>query len=301
MIDRKTNRITHITLYRKIACIGIVLSCLVAAAIPVAFATEPMRILYPGTARATDKRADYYLKLLDLVFSKTGVRYELRPNLVLMAPYRALRQMDDNEGITVFWGPTTREMEQRCLPIRIPIDKGILGWRLFLIKARDRALFANIHSLKQLQAFYAGQQRDWADTYILRDNGLKVVGTTTYDSMFQMLAADRFQYFPRGIGEVWNEASSNAGLGLEVEQHLALHYPAYTYFFVGKNNTALAQLIEKGLRAAMRDGSFDKLFEQYNGDSIRRARLNTRMVFELGNPLLPDDAASRQRDDFIRR
>jgi hypothetical protein len=298
--DLEMNRIIHVAHFSKIISAGIVLSCFWMAAMPAAMAA-PMRVGYPGTASVTDKRADYYLKLLDLVLRKTGIQYELRPNDIPMVSPRVYRSMDAGDGIDVFWGPTTREAEQRMLPIRIPIDKGILGWRLFLINARDRQVFENIHTLKQLQSYSAGQQRDWSDTEILQANGMKVVAAAAYEPMFKMLSVDRFQYFPRGVGEIWGEEKSHAELNLEVEQHLALHYPAHTYFFVSRNNPALAQLIEQGLRSAISDGSFDKLFELCNGEAIKRAHLSTRTVFELSNPLIPDEAPLLQRDDLFHR
>jgi len=262
---------------------------------------DPLEIAYPGTRTSIDKRVDYYVKLLDLALSKTGVQYALHPNETPMVSPRVMQKMETNDGIDVTWGPTTREQEQRLLPIRIPIDKGILGWRLFLIKKQDRHLFEDIHSLEQLKSVSAGLQRYWSDTEILRANGMKVVDTTHYEALFDMLAADRFHYFPRGVGEIWDEQKSHADQGLEVEQHLALHYPAYTYFFVSKKNAKLGGLIEQGLHASMKDGSFDKLFEQYNGEAIKRAHLNTRTVFELKNPLLPEELSSQQNEFLIHR
>ena len=283
-----------------IASIAISLLSLVLTGIPAALAA-PLTIMYPGHSAKTDTRVDYYIKLLDLALSKTGVQYELRPNPIPMVPLRVIRNMEDNDGIDVTWGPTTRELEQRLQPIRIPIDKGILGWRLFLIKTRDRQLFEDIHSLKQLKPLSAGQQRYWSDTDILRANGMNVVDTTGYNSLFDMLAASRFQYFPRGVAEIWGEEKNHANLGLEVEQHLALHYPSYSYFFVSKKNPTLAATIERGLRAAISDGSFDKLFDQYNGESIKRAHLNTRTVFELNNPLIPDELSLQPQKNLLSR
>ena len=295
------NHLIHIAFRGKTVWTAIALSCLFTATLPTAFAESVRTIYYSGAAAPTDKRADYYLKLLDLALGKTGTRYELHPNGLLMSHQRALSNLNSNDGIDIFWGPTTREMEQRFLPIRIPIDKGILGWRIFLIKTRDRHLFEEIHSLKQLQSYTAGQPNAWADTEILRANGLKVAGTEAYETMFEMLAADRFQYFPRGVGEVWNEASGHGNLGLEVEQHLALHYPANTYFFVNQSTATLARIIERGLRAAIGDGSLDKLFEQFYGESIKRAHLNARTIVELGNPLLPDEPPMIRNNEVIYR
>ncbi|MFA9218575.1 MAG: substrate-binding periplasmic protein [Sphingomonadaceae bacterium] len=245
---------------------------------------QPETVIYPG-AISSDQRTGYYAAVLDLALKKSGTPYRLQASGQMMVAPRLMQQLQDRDGINVCWWPTSPELEQRLLPVRIPIDKGILGWRLFLIRKDDRARFAAIHTLPQLQALVAGQQRDWSDTAILRANGIKVVGAGLYPPMFQMLASGRFHYFPRGVGEIWNEERQHGGLGLEVEGHLALHYPVHTYFFVNKHDTALAQRLEHGLRTALKDGSFDALFEQYNGEFLRRARLGSRTVFELHNPL----------------
>lgn len=251
-------------------------------------AQTPLRAIYPGAATEADARASYYLKLLALALQKSGVPYDLRPNGQVMVPSRVVSAMEAGGDIDVTWGPTTRELERRLLTVRVPIDKGILGWRLLLIRADERAAFAAIRTSEQLRAVAAGQQRDWGDTTILQANGMKVVGTSIYESMFKMLASNRFQYFPRGVGEIWGELSRHPELDLEVESHLALHYPSVSYFFVSPHDPMLAQAIERGLRVAIKDGSFDALFDKYNGAAIARAQLATRTVFELTNPLLPE-------------
>lgn len=260
-------------------------------------AAAPLRAIYPGAATEADTRASYYLKLLELALQKSGMPFSLHPNGKVMVPSRVVSVMEAGGYVDVTWGPTTRELEQRLLTVRVPIDKGILGWRLFLVRADERAAFAAIRTPAQLRALAAGQQRDWGDTTILQANGMRVVGASIYESMFKMLASDRFQYFPRGVGEIWGELSRHAELGLEVEPHLALHYPSVSYFFVSPHSPVLAQAIERGLRAAIKDGSFDALFEQFNGDAIRRAQLATRTVFELTNPLLPEASLSEWRDE----
>ena len=55
---------------------------------------------------------------------------------------------------------------------------------------------------------------------------------------------------------------------------------------VNRHNTRLAQDIREGLEKAIADGSFDKLFQQYYGERLRKAHLETRTVIELRNPLL---------------
>ena len=281
-----------------IMCVCIAALCLSGAALAL---DSPIRVIYPRSYSDSDKRADYYVKLLELALSKSGANYDLRVSEFQMSSTRMRQQLESGDGMDVTWGPTSRSYEQTFQPIRITLDKGILGWRLFLIRHNEREAFARIQTLDQLRAYAAGQQSEWSDVGVLEANGLKVVTAVSYEWLFRMLAADRFQYFPRGVGEIWGEAQSNIGLGLEVEPHLALHYPANTYFFVRKNNTALARALERGLRAAIKDGSFDKLFDQYNGEAVKRAHLNTRTVFELKNPLLPEEKPLAADEHPLRR
>jgi hypothetical protein len=94
----------------------------------------------------------------------------------------------------------------------------------------------------------------------MRNNDLSVIGSPAYLPLFKMLAAKRFDYFPRGLYEVWNEAKIHADLGLVIEKNIMLYYEAPFYFFVNKNNPQLADRIERGLKIAITDGSFEELF-----------------------------------------
>jgi len=267
------------------AGIGLLLFSLLTAT---GILAAPLSIAYHGEhGLVADRRSNYYIALLDLALSKADVDYELKPYAHVMVRARLWKQLEANDGVNVDWAPITPEIEQRMLPVRISLDKGLLGWRLFLINARDRPLFEHIQTLDQLKSLLAAQQTDWPDTAILRDNGLNVTGVSGFENLHRMLAAGRFQYFPRGVGEIWQEQQVYSALGLEVERHLALHYSALTYFFVSRKNPTLAKVIKRGLLAAIKDGSFEKLFEQYNGEAIRRAGLSSRTVFELHNPLKP--------------
>ena len=54
---------------------------------------------------------------------------------------------------------------------------------------------------------------------------------------------------------------------------------------------------------AILDGSFDKLFQQYFGEGIRKAHLETRTVIELQNPLLTPETPTNRPElwyDFRR-
>lgn len=250
---------------------------------PMFVTAAPLTVVYlePGA----DYR--YPVELLDLALRKSGIDYRLQAQRTPMLQGRALKQLAAGGMIDVVWSMTSREREAELTPIRIPIDKGLLGWRIFLIKKQTATKFANVHSLAELQQLRAGQGHDWPDTEILRANGFNVQGYSVFESLFDMLELGRFDYFPRSIMEIWAEEKSHVHMDLAVEQSVVLHYPTAYYFFVNKNNPTLARAIERGLRSAIKDGSFDALFNKTYGDVVQRTRLHARKRFELHNPLLP--------------
>ena len=83
---------------------------------------------------------------------------------------------------------TSDVRERELLPLRFPLDRGLMGWRLLLVRRSEQQRFAGIRSLDGLASMTAGQMHDWPDTQILRANGLKVGTGSSYSSLFAMLA-----------------------------------------------------------------------------------------------------------------
>jgi hypothetical protein len=241
----------------------------------------------------TDQRYSYRIELLKLALDKTvdtDGPYALEPETQEMTQSRGLAFLAHRGTINVAFLPTNVEREKTFLPIRIPILRGILGYRVFIIHKDNSRLFSNAETFKDLKKHCsAGFGAQWADLVILAENGIKVVKTAKYESLFVMLENKRFHYFPRGINEAWNEIEtfSSKYPDLVVEPHLAFYYPYPVYFFVNKNDTFLAVRIEKGLSLALADGSFKALFFKYHKDLINRANLSDRKLFRLKNPTLP--------------
>lgn len=244
-------------------------------------------IVYPRPETASDARTDYPLTLLQLAFAKAGAKHELRASQAAMQQGRALTELARGGTLRVAWSMTSIEREAMLLPIRIPINKGLIGWRLPLVHAEQPDLLGTVHSVQDLRRFVAGQGHDWPDTEILRGNGLKVVGVPQYESLFQMLASQRFDYFPRSIVEIWAEAERHRSQGIVIDPHLVIRYPTAFYFFVNQHDTTLAETIRRGLERAIADGSFNRLFCQRHARLIEQAQLERRTVIELTNPILP--------------
>ena len=263
--------------------------CVMAASVP---AQDATLVRHMRPLAEWDTRNAYFISLLKLALDKTVDdygRYVLEPSSEPMNQGRGISLLSAGEQIDVIWSMTSRAREQQLIPVRIPLLKGLMGYRIFIIRAEDEVWFSKIKTLDQLRELRIGQGHDWPDVDILRANGLRVETTTEYEKLFQMLQAGRFDFFPRALNEPWEEVQAHKELNLEVEKGLLLYYPTANYFFVNKNNSALAGRIESGLERAIADGSFDALFNSHpiNAYALDHAHLGQRRMLKLINPLLP--------------
>ena len=268
-------------------------------------AEESVLILkYPRPHSDKDRRHIYRIKLLELALQKTTGEYglfKIEYSRKKMNQSRAIVMIKNNRGIDLIALPTSKQREEELLPIRIPVLKGLLGYRIFIIRSEDRNKFSRVRNFSELKNFSAGSGHDWLDSEILAHNGITVVKSSNYEGLFLMLRAGRFNYFPRGVNEAFDEIETRKSnfKDIEVERTLALHYTFPVYFFVRKDNITLAARIEKGLRASIADGSFQRLFNMYNGEYIRKAAINKRKILRLNNPLLTDETPVREKNLWL--
>lgn len=261
---------------------------------------NPVQINYPVLPTKGDPQLAYMLALLRLACDKAGEQCQLYSGPA-MVQGRAIQEMQRPQGqIDVMWTMTSAEREQRLLPVRIPLYKGLIGWRVALLRPDRSELLAKIDSAAALAKLTAGQEHDWPDTAILQHTGLPVVTTPDYEPLFSMLLQRRFDYFPRSVIEVINEQRTHADLGLVIDRHILLRYPAAFYFFVRPQRPELARMLTRGLEKAVRDGSFDALFQQHHGPALRALRLDKRRIIDLSNPLLPPTTPLQRKELWYR-
>ena len=256
----------------------------------------PLEAVYPPPESADDIRDLDAVKLLRTALEKTEpsdgafAMYPSKSGVMSTARYQ--KEVQDGVRLNVIWAAVTEELEQDALPVRIPIRKGILGYRIFLIRKQDREKFAKITTLDELKQLTVGQGHGWKDVEVFKANGFPVITGDSYEGLFKMLVNGRFDYFSRGINEAPEEYAARKDdlPDLWVEEHLLLYYPWPKYFFVSKNAPLLADRLERGLNMMIEDGSFDEIFREYHGASIQAANLKNRRLFTISNPLLPATA-----------
>jgi hypothetical protein len=247
---------------------------------PVRIVTQPFEV----TAQAHEM---YFYKVLELALQKTASThgpYQLERFKRILSNQRYIAEVSRGDGvIDITWTMINQEREEKLLPIKISLLRGMNSYRVFLIRNEDKQKFQSIKNIDDLKQYTAGSGSVWPDTSILLANGLPVITSAHYELLFTMLERKRFDYFPRGVYEVWTEQKAHANKGFVIEETLMFHYPAPIYFFVNKKNAQLAERIERGLKIAIADGSFDKLFFSTPGFEQGYKEINNknRRVFHL--------------------
>lgn len=232
----------------------------------------------------------YYLRLLELALIKTQKEFgPYKISLVDLPFYqsRALQELDIEDSINVYWSVATDKREEQATAIKVPLLKGLLGYRISLILKEKYAMFRRLNDPRKLQELIAAQGYDWPDYSILKHNEFNVVGISVYDSILELLHKQRVDHFPRGVEEAMREVEQREDSAITLEPKFMLYYPSYIYFFVGKKNVRLAKRIEKGLLLAHKDGSLEELFEQFiQVDEIsKKVNVKNRKIIRLDNPL----------------
>jgi ABC-type amino acid transport substrate-binding protein len=263
----------------------------------------PTTLIYPLTSEGVDSRYDYEWAVLRTALEKSSARfgrYDLQRTQAAMSPPRVLHEMGAAQGkINVFVRATSPELERQFLPVRLPVDRGLLGYRLLLIRAADQDRYTRVRTVADLARLRAGLGQGWPDVQILQAAGIPVVEGSSYNGLFSMLDAHRFDFYLRSIDEATREIDERQEQypHMAIEQTLLVHYPLARYFFLRRDaeGALLAQRIEAGMEMMIRDGTLNTLFMRYKGDLIRKARLAQRHTIRIANPLLgPNTPLGRQ-------
>lgn len=267
---------------------------MVLALVPLGAGGETLKVVYPAYEVASDVRFHDLLEILQVALEKTAPVYGpfvLAPSPRGMNEARYLVDLQTGfQSINIAWSSTSTAKETDFLPIRIPLRKGLLGYRVALIAKDKQAQIDQVKTVADLKRFTFGQGLGWGDVALYEANGMTVMAAQ-YNNLFPMVASGRFDLFPRGIGEILPEFAQHSpdNPNLAIEKNLLIYYPWPYYFFFNKKDAALKQRVEAGIRTMMRDGSFDAIFKKYNHTAILQLGLQKRRVIRIANPLLPKE------------
>lgn len=240
--------------------------------------------------------------LVQLALEKTEKEYgkAVVKNASKMEQARGFKELKKGKTIDIMSGAVNAEREKDYLPIRIPVQKGLLGYRVCLIKEGSEKKFEGIKSLEDWKArkISIGQGTHWPDTTILKASGFQVMTSPRYESLFSMLKKERFDCFARAASEVSNELKKyGKEMGLVLEKKLALVYRMPDFLWVNKNNSKLQERLLKGAEIAIADGSYGKVVDRLYADALKF--LSGRTLIAIENPGLSQETKTLEgRKEF---
>lgn len=251
----------------------------------------PMNYIYHRPESALDVRYVYHWEILRTALERTKDKwgpYRMVPAEFMTEQRQTFELKHATGKLTVMYLSTTPDFEKTLIPIRIPVDKNLGGYCVFLIRKEDQARFANVQSLDDLRKFRYGLGLGWIDVGILRDSGFNVVTGSSYDGLFEMLVQKRFDVFLRAAVEVLDEYDQRRQRlpDLSIEDHILFYYPLPMYFWFPKTpeGQRLAARAEEGMRMMIADGTYDRIFDKYQRHKIMQLRLKERKQFSITNP-----------------
>lgn len=256
-------------------------------------------IITDGAASKHDQRGTYANALLHAVMERTRAEfgpYRIEQTTQSMQRKRLHSEMREGKLLNVTTFPATAEWLNTLQAVPIPIDLGLLSWRLLLIDQKNQDKLRALAQTGQLKKATAGAGRNWIFLEQLRQHGYRTTTGNDYEGLFQMLRAGRFDYLPRGVNEIFPEldARSASYPGLAVDDSALMHSPIAPLFFIAPKETRLHRRISTGMQAMLRDGTLEQLMLDFYRRDLERAKLCDRILVELPDNAVPSAILTRK-------
>lgn len=261
---------------------------------------QPMVVRYYDRG-AKDARHAYKFALIKRILEVTRPEfgdYRTEPFSEEPSAKRQALLISEGKILNLLWAsPGTVIARADVITIPVDILRGLLGYRVCLINPANFPAGETLVSLNQLRI---AQGLNWADIEIYKHNDIYPKQAPTFEGLFDMLAAKRYECLPLGADEVmytWRDQKNKFPF-LAVEPNILIYYDYPIYLHISKQVPALAQRVELGLAKLQRSGEFDRLFKQHHATDIAQLHLNQRKIFCLKSPYLPAQGQCEKRLDY---
>lgn len=240
---------------------------------------------YPGDTRHIYGNKVFKL-ILDATINEFGeYKMETAPSMNMA---RSIKSVSKNRYKNFFFATTydaTLESDTNLEYIKFPIVQGLLGYRVcFCPESRSKKIDESVRE-GEFSTLTHGQGKEWTDVTVLKHNGLDVTEVESHNSLFNMVAAGRFDLFCRGSNEIFEEYNQFSHInGIDFNRTFVMQYDLPVFFYANKKNKAAISRITKGLIQAHENGSLTQLLHQHFGESLAFVALEGRKFFYLENP-----------------
>lgn len=254
-------------------------------------AAETFRL---GLLHGNEEVFDYEIGVLRLALEHAPGDHELVIVPMEDLPQERLFRLLENGDprVNIFFSGAALDREERFLQVDIPITRGLLGHRLFLVRdgwTRTNRLPCDRDQL--IAGFSVGSGRGWPDTSIFDAAGFEVV-VENYQNLWRMLAAGRYDLFNRGIHEAFIELEQQRrnGRHFEVEPNIIVAYRFDYLFYLRRDSPEMHAIVEQGLINAYDNGAFLRHFETHPAiqRALEQAHPESRCLVKIDNPFLSE-------------
>lgn len=253
---------------------------------------QPMVIIHgdlpPEEAPKNSYRAELYKLLMDVTRAEFG-DYQIQSYTKATAARRQAQLISEGDQLNVHWtSPGTPIANANVIKIPIDIQRGLLGYRVCLTSAQNSTPWSSVVDLKSLAQVRIGQVDSWPDFDIYKFNHLNLVGTPSFDGLFEMLAANRFDCLALGVdeaGTIYRDKKAKYA-SLQMEESLMIHYDFPVYFYISAKRPDIAKRFRRGFEIIQRNGQFDALFDRYFVRDLAALKLSARHTICLKSPFI---------------
>lgn len=174
--------------------------------------------------------------------------------------------------------------------VPIPLDRGLLGWRINLLLASQHDKLAQVRTAADLAQFSMGQNVGWMDVEIYRAAGIptKEIKHWSNGEFAEQMEAGFLDLFPLGLEETLNYFLPHFQKyypQLTVDPYLLVRYPWFRFVWVapGPDTEALYQALQTGFDRIVANGQFMRVWNQYRHPPDARF-FRERTTIDIANP-----------------
>lgn len=185
--------------------------------------------------------------------------------------------------------------EGRLRMIPVPLDRGILGYRLNILLESQREKLAGARTPEDMRSFVMGQNEGWMDVEIYRAAGIPIKEIRNWsDGQFaEQMEAGYIDLFPLGLEETLTYFLPHFRKRyprLTADRHILVHYPWFRFVWVSprRDADALYEALRRGFDAIAADGVFMEVWRRYRREPEARIFADRRII-EIANPFYGDD------------
>jgi hypothetical protein len=247
-------------------------------------------ISYCGFKRDTENKYTF-LQFLNAM-KDNGHTYSLNQYPEKLTRPRQLLNFElENSQCDVFSGGANLEYSARFLRVDIPLTRGLLGYRYFMVNNEQLENLASLSTLKEFKEnLMIGSNTAKFKNDIFNYNNFNIMKSAS-GRAWLMLEGQRFNAIQRSIvGDISKREKSRPESS--IYRNLMVYYHADLFFYVNKNRKDLHEILFNGLEKSYENNSFMNTFD--NHPDIKQAlnllnNFEEKNIYLMQNPYLDAD------------